>query len=63
MGPRESYLRTWIHLRCAWFDNGVAASPLTAAKIYAVAALFKAGGYQAVPYYMPRAKEARVERG
>ena len=64
-GPRDSWLRTWCKMHHAWFGPGADADvfPLTPVRIYAVAALFKAGRYRTMPNYMSRAKEEHISLG
>ena len=61
LGPRDSYLRTWIRLHCAWFGGDEAdVFPWTPVKNYAIAALFKAGKHRATLYCMSRANEKHI---
>ena len=62
-GPRDSLLSSWFAFHEAWFGDTCAAFPLSAVKIYSIAAMFKAGGYRATKNYIARAKEHHIELG
>ena len=60
---QDSLLRTWHAFHCEWFGVGVPVLPLTSEKVYAICAMFRAGGYRAVENYVARAKDSHLEHG
>ena len=62
-GPRASTFSKWVSFHHLWFGEQVPPFPLTTFKIYAIGAMFKAGGYWSGSNYLSRAKEEHVSRG
>ena len=60
---QDSLLRTWHAFHTEWFGETEDVLPLTPAKIFAVCAMFRAGGYRAVENYLARAKDWHIEHG
>ena len=60
---QDSLLRTWQAFHTEWFGETEELLPLTPAKIFAVCAMFRAGGYRAVENYVARAKDWHIEHG
>ena len=50
---QDSLLRTWHAVHFEWFGSDDPVLPLTSANIYAVCAMFRAGGYRAVDNTCP----------
>ena len=47
----------------AWFGPSVEVLPLVPAKVFAVCAMFRAGGYPSVENYLSRIKDLRIGEG
>ena len=61
--PRASYLRTWEKMHREWFGDSVPVLPLTADKLKAVGALFKAGKYRGIANPLCSIKSLHQEMG
>ena len=57
---RESNMRTWALLHHRWFGHSVPLLPLTAPKIFSIAAQMKAAGYRTFPNFLVAAKDAHL---
>ena len=60
---QESMIETWTSFHMAWFGPSVEVLPLVPAKVFAVCAMFRAGGYRSVENYLSRIKDLHVEEG
>ena len=60
---QDSLLHTWHSFHNEWFNSEVPALPLTSEKVYAVCAMFRAGGYRAIENYVSRIKDSHLEHG
>ena len=60
---QESMIKTWTSFHMAWFGPSVEVLPLVPAKVFAVCAMFRAGGYRSVENYLSRIKDLHVEEG
>ena len=60
---QDSLLRTWHAFHNEWFGSEVPVLPPTCEKVYAVCAMFRAGGYRAVENYVSRIKDSHLEHG
>ena len=60
---QDSLLHTWHAFHREWFGVDVPVLPLTGEKVYAVCAMFRAGGYRAVENYVSRIKDSHLEHG
>ena len=58
-----SLWKTWSDFHTAWFGAEEPILPLTPAKLFAVAACFKEGGYKGFPAYMSKAREMHIISG
>ena len=47
---QESMIKTWTSFHMAWFGPSVEVLPLVPAKVFAVCAMFRAGGYRSVGF-------------
>ncbi|CAK0886645.1 unnamed protein product [Prorocentrum cordatum] len=62
-GAKDSLLKTWQTLHINWFGPHTPVLPLTAEKLQAVGALFKAGKYRSFANYLTKIKELHLEQG
>jgi hypothetical protein len=60
---QDSLLRTWLGFHAEWFGETEEVLPLTPEKIFAICAMFRAGGYRAAENYLARAKDWHIEHG
>jgi len=63
LASQDSLYRTWCTFHEAWFRDSVDVLPLTADKIEAIGAMFRAGGYRAIDNYLSRMKDAHLAGG
>ena len=59
----ESLVKTWTSFHMAWFGSSVGVLPLVPTKVFAVCAMFCAGGYQSVENYLSRMKYLHIGGG
>ena len=60
---QDSWIKTWTSFHMAWFRPSVEVLPLVPAKVFAVYATFRAGGYQFVENYLSKIKDLHIGEG
>ena len=63
VSSQESLIKTWTSFHVAWFGPSVEVLPLVLAKVYAICAMFRAGGYRSVENYLSKIKDLHIEKG
>ena len=60
---QESLIKTWTSFHVAWFGPSVEVLPLVPTKVFAVCAMFRAGGYRSVENYLSKIKDLHIGEG
>ena len=63
VSSQESLIKTWTSFHVAWFGPSVEVLPLVPAKVFAVCATFRAGGYRSVENYLSKIKDLHNGEG
>ena len=59
----EGHWNTWVAFHNSWFGTCIPALPLTTAKLFAVSACFKDGGYRSYRAFVGKAREHHILEG
>ena len=62
-GSQESLIKTWTSFHMAWFGSSVGVLQLLPSKVFAVCAMFRAGGYLSVENYLSRITDLHIGEG